>query len=134
MDLRLMTVEPSAIEQAALYTQTDHSLRQRVEQLTALSQISRELSATLDRDYLLKRVYSAVLRTTRADCGTILLFEASAPEGNPNEVLIALQFGDLVDARLNQSMKWVIEKGESIIIDQFVEELDFQKSVREFRP
>lgn len=117
----------SAIEQAALYTQTDESLRQRVEQLTALSQISRELSASLDRDYLLKRVYNAVLRTTRADCGTILLFDTSTPNENTSEPVIALQFGDPVNPPLSQPMKQVIEIGESIIIDQFDEDLEQQQ-------
>ncbi len=63
------------VEQSFLRAQTDESLRRRVEQLTALSRISRELSTSLDLSNLLQLVYSEALLTTRADCGTILLFE-----------------------------------------------------------
>ncbi len=111
----------SAIEQAALYTQTDQSLRQKVEQLTTLSQISRELNATLDRDYLLKRVYRAVLHATNADCGTILLFDRNHPEEGTDEPDIAFQIGDPVEESLNSFIKRVMASGESLIVDDFDE-------------
>jgi PAS domain S-box-containing protein len=68
------------VEQAFLVAQTDASLRRRVEQMTALTRISRELSTSLDLQSLLQLVYSEALRTTRADCGTITLFDLSRPE------------------------------------------------------
>lgn len=65
----------AAIERAALYSQTDQSLRQRVDQLVALTRVSRELNTTVKLDDLLQRVYDEVLRTTRSDCGSVLLFD-----------------------------------------------------------
>ncbi len=109
----------SAIEQASLYTQTDQSLRQKVEQLTTLSQISRELNATLDRDYLLKRVYRAVLHATRADCGSILLFESPNSNDGLNVPSIAFQTGDPVEEVLGPLIERVIQSGEPLIVDDF---------------
>ncbi len=62
-------------EQSFLRGQTDESLRRRVDQLTAITRISRELSTSLDLNYLLNLVYDEALRTTRADCGTIIMFD-----------------------------------------------------------
>ena len=102
-----------------MYTQTDQSLRQKVEQLTTLSQISRELNATLDRDYVLKRVHQAVLHATRADCGTILLFDPAGSEDNPEEPVIGLQIGDPAKVALNELLKQVARSGESLIVSDF---------------
>ena len=68
------------VEQAFLISQTDDSLRRRVEQMTAISRISRELSTSLDLEYLLQMVYDEALKTTKADCGTILLFDLAHDE------------------------------------------------------
>ncbi len=48
----------SAIEQSILTSQTDQNLRQRVEQMTAVTRVSRELNRTLDLDHLLQRIYA----------------------------------------------------------------------------
>ncbi len=70
----------AAIEQTTLSSQTDQSLRQRVEQMTTLTRLGRELNNTLDLKTLLQRVYDEALRVTHADCGSILLFEWHEPE------------------------------------------------------
>lgn len=67
------------VERSWLSETTDESLRQRVDQLTSLTRISRELSTSLDLRYLLQIIYDEALRTTRADCGVILLFELDQP-------------------------------------------------------
>ncbi len=69
------------VEQAYLSAQTDDTLRRRVDQMTALTRITRELSTSLDLSYLLQLVYDEAVRTTRASCGTILMFDLSRPEG-----------------------------------------------------
>ena len=69
------------VEQSFLRSQTDESLRRRVEQMTAITRISRELSTSLDLNYLLKLVYAEALRTTSADCGTIMLFHLDLDSG-----------------------------------------------------
>ncbi len=71
----------AVIEQSHLTTQTDESLRRRVDQLSALMRISRELSTVLDLPYLLRLVHSEALRITGADCGTIVLFDMDQRDG-----------------------------------------------------
>jgi PAS domain S-box-containing protein len=61
------------IENARLYRLTDANLRQRVDQLTALTRIGRELNATLDRSHIMELVLDELLRTTGASCGSISL-------------------------------------------------------------
>ncbi len=64
-----------AVERAFLYSQTDDTLRRRVEELSALTRISRELNITLDLQHILQRVLEESLRATHSDKGTIVLFE-----------------------------------------------------------
>jgi len=63
------------VEQSYLVTQTDESLRRRVEQLTALMRISRELSTSLDLESILRLVLEEALRTAHAHAGGVLLFD-----------------------------------------------------------
>lgn len=123
----------AAIEQSALYSQTDHSLRQRVDQLTALTRIGRELNATLQLEPLLERVYDEALRTTRADCGTILLFELGetvdgrlvyinqAVPDNPNvySPRVQLFFGDAPGIDLQPLERLVLDDGETRIVGEY---------------
>jgi PAS domain S-box-containing protein len=120
----------SAIEQSSLYAQTDESLRQRVAQLTALTRISRELNTTLQLEPLLERVYDEALRTTRSDCGSILLFDLEETElddawpsvptkGNGSGPRIILHFGDALDEALHPLELRLLESGEPIIINEF---------------
>lgn len=122
----------TALEQAALYSQTDQSLRQRVEELTALTRISRELNTTLMLEPLLQRVYDEALRTTRADCGTILLFEFSE-EGRISSHYedewprIGLFLGDEPgvgsgsSSELHLIEKEVLREGEPKVVEDFNE-------------
>ena len=130
----------AAIEQSTLYSQTDHSLRQRVDQLTALTRVSRELNTTLVLPHLLQRVYDEALRTTRADCGTILLFDlklidlseikiapidpdvaegvqSTAPDRIRPDIL--LHFGDSPGATLHDTEKNVLQHNQSLVIEDF---------------
>ncbi|MFC1878465.1 GAF domain-containing protein [Chloroflexota bacterium] len=120
----------AAIEQSTLYSQTDHSLRLRVEQLTALTRISRELNTTLQLEHLIRRVYDEALRTTRANCGTIMLFELSevsnALKIEPAEAgsgyqgrKISYSLGDKPAEAPHPLEKMVLEKGEAIVISDF---------------
>lgn len=69
----------SAVERTRLASATDETLRRRVEQLTALTRVGRELNQTLELDHVLKLVYDEAVRATRADCGSILLLDIEAP-------------------------------------------------------
>lgn len=101
------------VEQSFLAQQTDESLRQRVDQLTALTRISHELSTSLDLKYLLELVHDEALHTTRADCGTILLFN------NPQEQVekdskIRFFVGDPPIGELSEVELGVLRDGEPV--------------------
>ncbi len=110
----------SAIERAALYSQTDESLRRRVNQLVALTRISRELNSTQDLDYLIERVYDEALSTTKADCGTILLFafgEAVSPLTSEPRVIFYI--GETPSPQLRLEERWVLQSGESFVMGDY---------------
>ncbi len=123
----------AAIEQTALSSQTDQSLRLRVEQMTTLTRLGRELNNTLDLKTLLQRVYDEALRVTHADCGSILLFEqhdaekTPAPEAQPEEnepSKVLLRLGEkpgerLEPTELNSLEKTILEQGNTLIISDF---------------
>ncbi|RPI88295.1 MAG: GAF domain-containing protein [Chloroflexi bacterium] len=106
-----------AIEQSVLYKQTDETLRRRVDQLTALTRISRELNTSLDLQHLLQRVYDEVLHTTRSSCGTILLFDPLDENGQSPRVI--LQIGDQHNQGLSVLEHKVLEQEEPLIVKDF---------------
>ena len=96
------------VEQARLFQQTDESLRRRIDQLTALTRINREVSVSLDINHLLRLIHQEALRTTRADSGTILLFE---PENHP-ETLVRYVVGEEHASYLSEGEIQVLKGGE----------------------
>ncbi|MFN2167219.1 MAG: GAF domain-containing protein, partial [Anaerolineae bacterium] len=60
-----------AIENAQLYTKTDQALAQRVEELSTMQRIDRELNATLDFDLIMDMTLEWALRGTGAPAGII---------------------------------------------------------------
>jgi PAS domain S-box-containing protein len=68
----------SAIERTRLSSNTDETLRRRVEQLTALTRVGRELNQTLELEHILKLVYDEAVKATQADCGSIVLLDLDA--------------------------------------------------------
>jgi len=79
----------SALEDSIRASSTDETLRRRVELLTSIARVSRELNAMVDVNALLEIVRNESLRTTRADCGTILLFDTTA-SSNPPPVMLSI--------------------------------------------
>ena len=67
-----------AIENARLYAQTDEQLRRRVEALSGLQRVSREVNATLDAGHILSLVLEEAMRLSQAICGAIVLREATS--------------------------------------------------------
>jgi signal transduction histidine kinase len=65
-----------AIENARLYTQTDEALAARVEELTTLQQIDRELNKSLDLEQILETTLSWALRATAAETGALSVLDA----------------------------------------------------------
>ena len=106
-----------AIERASLATQTGEALRHRVEQLTSLTRVGRELNTSINLKRLLKRVYEEVLKTTRADCGTILLFELDELESA--DLVLRLHVGDEPGKDLHPLERVVLEKDTPVLVEDF---------------
>ncbi len=74
-DERLLTAFAAnaavSIENARLFTQTDQALEARVEELSMMQRIDRELNATLDYDRVMSLTLDWALRTTWADVGLV---------------------------------------------------------------
>ncbi len=106
----------SAVESASVLGQTDESLRQRVEQLTSIARVSRELGASLEFRHLLTLIHDESLRVLRADCGTIQLFEngdlASAPR-------VRLSVGCQTEKGLAPLNQKVYETGQTLVVADF---------------
>jgi len=64
-----------AIENARMYTSTDHALAARVEELTTMQQIDQELNASLDFERVLDLTLSWALRSTGAEKGTLSILD-----------------------------------------------------------
>lgn len=60
-----------AIENARLFTMTDQALAARVEELSVMQRIDRELNAMLDYQQVMETTLDWALRTTRADIGLL---------------------------------------------------------------
>lgn len=107
-----------AIESDARHVQTDENLRRRVEQLTALARVSRELNATTDLKSLLELVREESLRVTRAECGTILLFDSEDPSFPPR---VSLSIGCPLPAAFPLIERKVIESGAPELVADYTE-------------
>ena len=81
-----------AIERTRLYAATDQNLQRRVDQLTALTRVGREINQTLQLDRILRLVHDEAVYATRATCGTIVLFDSNA--SGPAQSAVALRLGD----------------------------------------
>ncbi len=90
-----------ALENALLYDLTDRALTRRVEQLSAIEEIGRELTSTLDLERVFNLLLQRAMGTTGATAGLLALYEEKeqglrliAHQGYPEEVLSPYR-GDL---------------------------------------
>ncbi len=105
----------NAIERSSLYTQTDESLRLRLDQLTAQARISRELGTTLDVQKLLAFILNEALLLTQADGGRVL--RLSPPRG-PDRQPTVLDFAGTPPANgLLPIERKAVESGKAIIVN-----------------
>ncbi len=120
-DLQVVSTAASqlavAVEGTTLMAQTDESLRRRIDHLTALNRISRELNSTLELDRILQVVYDECLCTTRADCGAILLIDVNAKADA--EPRITSYAGEAPGDRLRPVEKAVLKHGKPIVVSNF---------------
>jgi PAS domain S-box-containing protein len=61
------------VQNALLYSTTQHSLDQRLEQLSLIEAIARQISSALDFDAIVRAVLEAALRATQADEASLAL-------------------------------------------------------------
>jgi GAF domain-containing protein/nitrogen-specific signal transduction histidine kinase len=108
----------SVVEGASLSNRTDESLRQRVDELTAMVHISRELNTAMDWKYLLQVVYDESLRVSHADCGTILLF---AKDKSAGEAQVVFHLGEEPGGTLLPIEQAVLSSGEALVVADFTE-------------
>lgn len=64
-----------AVSNARLYARTDEALSRRVQQLSMLEQVSRELSAELDLERLFQLILQSALRLTKAEMGAVIVVQ-----------------------------------------------------------
>jgi PAS domain S-box-containing protein len=105
----------TAVETNSLLSQTDEDLRRRVDHLSALTRISRELNTTYELNRLLDVVYGESLRTTGASCGTIMFFDIKPGK----EPIITASVGDVPGETLLPVERIVLQTGEPVIISNF---------------
>ena len=127
----------SAIENATRANQTDENLRRRVEQLLSIARVSRELNSMVDLKSLLEVVRDESLRTTRAECGAILLFDTTAsanpstsPAAGPPRVTLSL--GCPLPETFSPLDHQAIETGDPQLISDylFIDETPIHEGVR----
>lgn len=107
-----------AIEDHSRFMQTDEVLRRRVEQLSSLARVSRELNTTQDLKSLLEVIRDEALRVTRAECGTILLFDSNAPSFPPS---VLLTIGCPLPSTFPHIEQTVIETGAPQLVEDYTE-------------
>lgn len=90
-----------SIENARLFTQTDQALAARVEELSMMQRIDRELNATLDYDRVMSLTLDWAMRMTEADMGLVAVvveneegergLQLLANKGYPEQFISAYQ-------------------------------------------
>ncbi len=79
--LRILAEQAAiAIENARLYTQTDVELHRRLEALESLQRVTREITSTVDLDYILRVVLEEAVQFSGADTGFIVVWEGEQPQ------------------------------------------------------
>jgi GAF domain-containing protein/nitrogen-specific signal transduction histidine kinase len=119
----------AAIENATRVTQTDENLRRRVEQLISIARVSRELNSMVDLKSLLEVVRDESIRTTRAECGAILLFDTTV---STSPAPVALSLGCSLPKTFSVLDQQVIETGDPQLISDysFMDETPIHDGVR----
>lgn len=103
----------SAVDDAIRSTETDESLRRRVEQLTSIARLGRELNSLSDIKSLLEVVRDESLRTTRAECGTVLLLDTKVTSSPPT---VTTSLGCELPDGLTPLDRRVIESGNAQLV------------------
>lgn len=99
-----------AIENATLFTQTDQALRARVEELTTLQQIDRQLNANLDYSEVMGQTLAWAVRLTQATLGVIAALQ-EAEDGTRGLSFLASHGYPPGMIERYQTELWPLERG-----------------------
>jgi len=100
-----------AIENAQLFTMTDQALQARVEELTTLQQIDRQLNATLDYSAVMGQTLEWAIRTTGATIGLIAALQETE-DGTPGLRFLAHRgYPPEIFERYEKDTLWPLEDG-----------------------
>ena len=106
----------TAIENLKVGSQTDQALHEQVGQLITIARVSRELNASLDINQLLEILRDEAVRSTNADCGSVLLLDPEAAADNPR---VIKSNGCSSNAELSPFERSAIEKAKSFLVSDF---------------
>jgi len=113
-DQRLLTAFAAqaavSIENARLFTMTDQALADRVEELSMMQRVDRELNATLDYQQVMEITLSWALRTTGADMGVVAVV-AETEEGQRGLHFLASQGYPEELVTSYREVLWPLDKG-----------------------
>ena len=100
-----------AIENAQLFTMTDQALQARVEELTTLQQIDRQLNATLDYSAVMGQTLEWAIRTTGATIGLIAALQEEEDGTQGLRFLAHRGYPPDIFARYEKDALWPLEEG-----------------------
>ena len=109
-----------AIDNARLFTQTDHALTRRVEELTVFQQIDQQLNRSLDLNQVLSSALTWALAMTTADSGSIGLLE-NTEEGQVLRLLVSTGAGVESPRSVpadHAVLAQVLAAGRSVLLEQ----------------
>ena len=106
----------STIEGLRLASQTDAALRRRVEQMTSMARVSREMAGSLSLEHLLSVIHDELIRLVGADCGSVLLIDSSGgSSGQSRSRSVGCRSGD----ELSRMEQLVLDSRQSLSIADF---------------
>ncbi|MFN2119237.1 MAG: GAF domain-containing protein, partial [Anaerolineales bacterium] len=103
------------IDAFRLEGETDASLRHRVEKLSAVARLSRQMAGTHSVDRLLDLIHDGTLRLVGADCGSVLLLPATGKGGSRRVRFSGCRSGE----ELSQVERRALESGQLLSIADF---------------
>ncbi|MBL8077859.1 MAG: GAF domain-containing protein [Anaerolineales bacterium] len=106
----------TAVESAGLLKQTDDSLRHRVEQLSGLNRLSKELGASLDIHHLLQVMQSESMRILHANSASIVVIEPGSDASAP---VVLHSTGSSAPQMLSPLELLALQKNEMQVVGEF---------------
>jgi signal transduction histidine kinase len=118
-----------ALENARLYTLTDQTLTDRVEELSVMQRIDRELNASLDISRAMRITLEWAMRQSKADAGLVGIIESEkvrimTAEGYSNELdqysgtILPLDIPSIQASITSGQPQWLNQKSSNINSDE----------------